>query len=159
MPSEPAEPGHAGNASPGGMASWVGPDVSSAQGGLGEGKELCCAVSRTYKDLPGNELDVAGNRLSCAHLGVADRTEAACCWQEASDNQAPSTGDTRLPGTASPRPEAARPAAWLISKSAPVTSHTFLGPEKAVDIGLEELGPCSVAACAHFLSAVLPVGG
>lgn len=38
--------------------------------GWGKGKSWCYAVLRTYKDLPGNELDVTGNRLSCAQLGL-----------------------------------------------------------------------------------------
>lgn len=65
MPSDLAGLGHAGECIP-------SPDgiLGGSREGWGKGKSWCYTMLRTYKDLPGNELDVTVNRLSCAHLGL-----------------------------------------------------------------------------------------
>ena len=67
---------------------------------------------------------------ACEQAAQAPAVGRDCCYSNySSGNQAPSSGDTRLPGTASPT--------WLVSKLAHLIGQAFLGPERAVEVGLE----------------------
>lgn len=118
--------------------------------GLGKEDTLCCpALGGGGHRHPSWELKTTRKQMGLflqeetflCSVGVADweaGEQAAqapavgrdCCYSNySSGNQAPSSEDTRLPGTARPT--------WLVTKLAPLTGQAFLGPERAVEVGLE----------------------